>query len=157
MPYTNEAHRIYYAALNRATGLSDVRYYVYKPNGVKLGPYPMAELNAGVAKGIYYDDFMDADIEGNYLFISDCPSNPKQAEQSYHFEAKVWQTGDRGAVLGLLTVIKDVEKGDWEIVGTQMIFKKEDGTELFRFNLVNEAGLPTNGVNNGVPFGRRRV
>ena len=144
MPYTTSAYRLYYAARNFQTGLSDVRYYVYKPNGVKLGPYSMSELDAGTAKGIYVDDFLDADIEGNYLFIADSPSYPKQAEVTDYFENRIWQNGDRATVLTALADIKDVEKGGWEIVGTQMIFKRENGTELMRFNLFNEAGIASN-------------
>ena len=157
MPYTGTAYRIYYAARDYKTGLTDVRYYVYKPNGIKLGPYSMTELNVGTAKGIYVDDFLDSDIEGKYLFIADCPSYPKQDESSDWFESRVWQNGDRTTVLGLLTFIKDTEKGNWEIVGTQMIFRKEDGTELMRFNLLNESGFPTNGESNGAAFKRVRV
>lgn len=157
MPYINTAHRLYYAALNRQTGLTDVRYYVFKPNGVRLGPYPMLEMPDGIAQGIYFDDFMDADIEGNYLFVTDSPSHPKQAEQSFYFEAQVWQVSEKNSLLSMVSTIKDAEKGNWEIDGAQMIFKKEDGTELMRFNLLNEAGLPTNGVNAGAVFKRERV
>jgi hypothetical protein len=34
--------------------------------------------------------------------------------------------------------ILDVESGNWEILGTQMIFYRKDGTELFRFNLYDK-------------------
>lgn len=156
MAYTNTAYRLYYAAKNFTPGLTDVRYYVYKPDGTKLGPYIMQELNSGIASGIYFDDFLDGDIEGNYIFIVNSASNPKQSEESVFFDPKIWQVGDRDLIVSLLTFIKDTEKGNWEIVGTQMIFYKEDGTELMRFNLMNEAGLSTNGVTSP-PFKRIRI
>lgn len=93
MAHINTAYRLYYAAKNYATGLTDVRYYAYKPNGTKLGPYLMTELNAGDGKGIYYDDFLDADIEGSYVFLANSLSNPKQGEKSVWFEEKPSSNG----------------------------------------------------------------
>lgn len=44
-----------------------------------------------------------------------------------------------------LSFIKNIEGGKWQIVGEQMIFYKEDNiTEIARFDLFNEAGLPAN-------------
>jgi len=157
MAYTNTAYRLYYAVAGYVSGLTDVRYYVYKPNGVKLGAYLMTELNNVTAKGIYYDDFLDADIEGNYLFIANSPSHPKQDEKTVVFEHQIWQAGDRNIILTQLADIKDIEKGNWEIVNNQMIFKRENGTELLRFNLYNKMGGLTDGENNGVPFKRIKV
>lgn len=39
--------------------------------------------------------------------------------------------------------ILDVQKGNWEIVGTQMIFYRRDGSELMRFDLLDSKGSPT--------------
>lgn len=39
----------------------------------------------------------------------------------------------------VLTVLK-IEQGNWEIVGTQMIFKDAQDVEIMRFNLFNELG-----------------
>lgn len=36
--------------------------------------------------------------------------------------------------------ILDIEEGNWEIVGSQMIFKDALGNEIMRFNLFNQAG-----------------
>jgi hypothetical protein len=154
MAYTNEPYRLYYASLDFQSGLIDVFYYVYKPDGVKLGLYLMSEIEAGT--GIYFSDFT-GDIEGNYLFVANCSSVPKQSEKSVFFKNKVWEVADKNNLLNWMEDIKDVEKGEWEIIGTQMIFRREGGSELMRFDLLNEAGLPTNGIDNGAPFKRVRV
>ena len=52
-----------------------------------------------------------------------------------------------------LTFIRDEAGGDWQIINNQMIFSKEDGTELMRFDLKDLAGTP---VMEGV-FKRERV
>lgn len=39
--------------------------------------------------------------------------------------------------------ILNVEEGDWEIVGNQMIFRDRDKVELFRFNLYDDSGVPS--------------
>ena len=44
----------------------------------------------------------------------------------------------------IIDTIRNTQLGNWEIVGYQMIMRKEDGTELARFNLFDPAGKPTN-------------
>jgi hypothetical protein len=145
MPCINTAYRLYYAARDYRSGLTNVRYYVYKPNGNKTGPYAMTELNSVTALGIYYDDYLDADMEGNYIFLVDCPAYPKRDERSEYFFINVWKDGDRETVLDSLKFIKDIEGGAWKIIGNQMIFYKNDNiTEVLRVNLFNEAGIPAN-------------
>ncbi len=97
MPHINTAFRLYYAAKDYRTGLTDVQYYVYAPNGIRSGPYLMSELNQSAAAGVYYDDYLDATVEGNYLFLVDCPSHPWRAEQSYFFESKPMPVSSMGA------------------------------------------------------------
>jgi len=46
-----------------------------------------------------------------------------------------------GSAGKLVKETNDVETGNWKIVNNQMIFKDKSGTELFRVNLFNEAGL----------------
>ena len=41
-----------------------------------------------------------------------------------------------------LTFLKDIEGGNWERVGTQMIFKTTLGVEVARFNLFKFNGDP---------------
>jgi hypothetical protein len=48
-----------------------------------------------------------------------------------------------GQITALQTALLDIEGGNWEIVGNQMIFRKVDNTEIFRFNLFDAAGVPT--------------
>ncbi len=43
-----------------------------------------------------------------------------------------------------LQTIMDVQAGNWEIQETMMIFYKRDGTELFRYSLLDQNGLPSN-------------
>lgn len=43
-----------------------------------------------------------------------------------------------------IKTLVDVQMGNWEIAGTQMIFYKQDGTELVRYNLTNSTGNPSN-------------
>jgi len=40
--------------------------------------------------------------------------------------------------------IRNIEEGNWRIVGTQMIFYDTSGIEMFRYNLFNQAGQPSN-------------
>jgi hypothetical protein len=53
---------------------------------------------------------------------------------------------ESAALLDLQTdveYIKGMEKGEWSIVGNQMIFKNESSVEIARFNLFDENGNPS--------------
>jgi hypothetical protein len=51
---------------------------------------------------------------------------------------------DKLALLdGKVSSTFETESGNWKITGNQMLFYKEDGTELMRFNLFDKAGNPT--------------
>ena len=89
MAFFGEKYHINYIAKDFKAGLTDVRMVVYKPNGVKLGVYTLAEVNVGDGAGIYYYDFEDADMEGTYLFIVNSPSWPKKDAKQVFFEEKV--------------------------------------------------------------------
>lgn len=45
-----------------------------------------------------------------------------------------------GSAVSDLSTILDVNQGDWEISGTQMIFYRRDGSELMRFDLKDNNG-----------------
>jgi hypothetical protein len=40
--------------------------------------------------------------------------------------------------------IRNIEEGNWKIIGTQMIYYDITGLEMFRFNLKDSAGQPSN-------------
>ncbi len=48
-----------------------------------------------------------------------------------------------GSAGKLVKETNDIENGNWEIAGNQMIFKDSSGTELFRVNLFDSAGAPS--------------
>jgi hypothetical protein len=85
--YVGEAYRIHYIAKEFQSGLTDVRAHVYKPNGLLLGPYSFIEILIipGVGDGFYYFDFLDADVQGNYLFIVYSSSQGTKAAQQVFF------------------------------------------------------------------------
>jgi hypothetical protein len=43
-----------------------------------------------------------------------------------------------------LNLLSDYQLGNWKIQETMMIFYKRDGTELFRYSLLDQNGLPSN-------------
>lgn len=153
MPRIGQAYRVYYSAADDAVGLSDVVYFVYKPNGVRLGPYPMSELDATRAPGVYYDDFLDADVEGDYLFAAGSGSTPASASRwsrkSVRFSRPEWGENEKNALLADVSFIKAVEGGKWEMKQPNMLvfYGPDNVTEVARFRCYNQAGLPaTEGI-----------
>lgn len=148
MPFIGTAYRIYYAAKNYTTGLTDVQYYVYKPSGARLGPYLMTELNSGIAKGIYYDDFLDADSEGNHLIVANCATKPKQSEESVYFENRILTVAEKTQLLNDVEFIKHISGGDWDLSSPNTLTLYEAGgygdpaKVVAIFDTFNEAGLP---------------
>ena len=145
MAYVGTGYRLYYAAKNYVTGLSDVYYYVYKPSGVKLGPFLMTELNIGIAKGIYYDDFLNADMEGSYLFIANCTSNPKQHEKNVFFEERAITASEKTSIMTNLQFLVDMEGGKWELTEPNDLtfYKSDNVTVVAQFKTYNALGLPS--------------
>lgn len=145
MPYIDKGYRIYYASKNFETGLTDVFYYVYKPSGAKLGPYLMTELNGGTAQGIYYDDFLDADTEGNYIFIANCASVPKQDEKSVYFEERALTKAKGDDIISNLQFLVDMEGGKWELTAPNNLtfYKSDNITIVAQFKTYNALGLPS--------------
>jgi len=47
-------------------------------------------------------------------------------------------------IINNLNILLDIEQGDWEVRGNQMIFYTRQGTELMRFNLFDNLDRPTN-------------
>lgn len=89
MAFLGEPYRIHYVARDFKSRLSDIFMYVYKPNGVRLGPYILSELPVDHGSGVYYEDFMDSDIEGSYLFLIDSVSNPARDAKQIYFSRKL--------------------------------------------------------------------
>lgn len=165
MAFIDEPYRLHYIAKSFVTGLSDVKMVVYKPNGVKQGVYTLTELNQGDGKGIYFYDYVDSDMEGTYLFVVNSPSVSKKDARQVYFEKRTWLDSEKSQIrdaLGIngdkiiavggqlqasaadLQFLRDIEGGKWEIVGEQMIFYKANNTtEVARFDLFNEAGIPS--------------
>jgi hypothetical protein len=85
MAVIGKTFRVNYTAKNHTSGLTDVRMVVYKPNGTKLGVFVLDEYTDGDAAGIYYYDFINADIEGVYLFVVDSPTKPLKSESQEYF------------------------------------------------------------------------
>lgn len=146
MPIVGEALRVYYVSRDRATSLADVQLFVFKPNGLSMGPYDMDELPG--SGGVYYCDFIDSDISGNYLFIANSASRPKRSEQSYHFSLPEITPAEKAEILSGIRFMVGVEGGSWELVPpNSLIMKNQAGTVIAEFKTYNEAGLPdTNGV-----------
>ncbi|HNR90706.1 MAG TPA: hypothetical protein PKM65_20385 [Spirochaetota bacterium] len=142
MPVIGKPFAIYYTALGRATGLVDVRMVVYKPNRVKLGVYNLSELNFGDGKGVYYHDFIDADIEGTYLFVINSATKPKwDARQAYFqnpLSGTVWTDDEKRQIRDALGVdgeklsstggkVQDIVAATTAIIGDTTFLRDMEG------------------------------
>lgn len=61
---------------------------------------------------------------------------------TYKQYGKIVLGGYPDSLLTDITFIKDIEGGDWERIGVQMIFYKPGGAEIARFNLFKFDGTP---------------
>lgn len=97
---------------------------------IKVNAQNMTE----VAAGFYKYDFTDYDEDEDYLISVDGGSSLSDSDR---YLANTNETAGIGRIL-------QIEKGNWEIKGNQMIFYDTDGTtELYKFNLKNKSGIPT--------------
>jgi len=87
-----------------------------------------------IAGGFYYYDFTTYDEDEDYCICAD-GTNTLSGSERY-----VYSTNETAGVGNILKI----EKGKWEIRSNQMIFYDSDrSTELYKFNLKNKAGTPT--------------
>jgi hypothetical protein len=137
------------------TGLSPV-IDIWEDDGTQVVTSTlMAEVNGG----FYQYDFTTYDGSKNYAIRADGGATLDNAERyvfSSNEVAGVWDeqlndhtiTGSTGATLSniqfLADRVRNIEEGNWRIVGTQMIFYDINGVEIFRFNLFGESGQPVN-------------
>lgn len=127
-------------------GLSTVGYTIYDSAGNVAVP----RTTSGVVElvddsGLYsaYVTFAD-NFHGSIVWdTGQAPELIQYATEQYNVEENDPKVSQ----------IYDIEHGRWHIVGNQMIFYKEDNvTEVARFELFDENGVPTMNA----PFERRR-
>lgn len=112
------------------TGLSPT-LDIWKLDGTQV---VTAQAITEIAGGFYYYDFTSYDDDENYVIRAD-GTNVLSGADRY-----VYSTNETAGVGKIL----QIEKGNWEIKGNQMIFYDTDGTtELYSFNLQNKSGSPT--------------
>jgi len=93
-----------------------------------------AQAMTEVSNGFYYYDFSTYDEDEDYCIRADGTSSLSGSDRY------VYATNETAGIGNILKI----EKGKWEIKGNQMIFYDDDGTtELYKFNLKNKAGTPT--------------
>jgi len=167
MAIVGKTFRVNYISKNRVSGLSDVKMVVFKPNGIKLGIYSLEEYSDVDAKGIYYCDFSDADIEGVYLFIVDSVSVPFRSERQEYFSSNgVWSEMERRQIRSALGIngdkewavggqlqsmmsninfLMDVEGGKWELRAPNLLimYKSDNVTEIARWRCYDKDGNPS--------------
>jgi len=86
-----------------------------------------------VAGGFYYYDFTTYDEDLDYVIRADSVSLSDSDRYVYSSN----ETAGVGKIL-------QIEKGNWEIKGNQMLFYDTDGTTvLYTFDLQNKSGTPT--------------
>jgi len=97
---------------------------------VVINSQPMIE----VSNGFYKYDFSAYDEDEDYLISSDGGSALNDSDR---YLSGTNETAGVGKIL-------QIEKGNWKVYGNQMTFYDKDGTtELYKFNLKNREGTPT--------------
>ena len=92
-----------------------------------------AQAMTETAGGFYYYDFTTYDEDLDYVISAD--SVTLTGSDRYVYSSN--ETAGVGKIL-------QIEKGNWEIKGGQMLFYDTDGTTvLYTFNLQNKSGTPT--------------
>lgn len=113
-----------------ATGLSPTMD-VWKLDGTQV---VTAQAMTEIAGGFYSYDFTTYDEDINYVIRADGTATLSGSDR-YVYASN--ETAGIGKIL-------KIEKGNWEINGSQMIFYDDDGvTELYKFDLKDRRGLPT--------------
>lgn len=84
--------------------------------------------------GFYYYNFTTYDEDQDYCIQADGGATLETNERY------VFSTNETAGIGNILKI----EKGNWEVIGNQMVFYDTDGTtELYKFNLKNKSGAPT--------------
>lgn len=87
-----------------------------------------------IAGGFYSYDFTTYDEDLDYVIRADGTATLSGSDR-YQFSSN--ETGGVGKLL-------QIEKGNWKIVGTQMIFYSSDGTNpIYTFNLKDKSNIAT--------------
>lgn len=112
------------------TGLSPT-LDVWKADGTQV---VTAQAMTEIAGGFYKYDFTTYDEDEDYCIRADGTSTLSGSDR-YVFSTN--QTAGIGKIL-------QIEKGNWEIKGNQMIFYASDGTTpIYTFDLQTKRGVPT--------------
>jgi hypothetical protein len=92
------------------------------------------------SKGIYFVDW-DTSLETLFLeevyevrFLED---TTVIAIEEYRFDDNIKK------IVDMVSTIRDIETGKWEIVANQMIFYSPEGDEIARFDLFDQSNNPT--------------
>lgn len=112
-----------------------------------------------VGGGGYKYDFVTYSGGTDYIFIANGGATLPIAERyksGSNELAGVWEelktehttSGTFGESVNTIEVnterLRDVEEGNWAIVGTQMIFYDRTGSEILRYNLKDQSGTASN-------------
>jgi len=93
-----------------------------------------AQAMSEIAGGFYVYDFTTYDEDVDYVIRADGSATLTGSDR-YSYSSN--ETAGVGKIL-------QIEKGNWEIKGSKMIFYDIDGTtELMSFDLKDRGGLPT--------------
>ncbi len=93
-----------------------------------------AQAMTEIAGGFYYYDFTTYDEDLDYVIRADGTDTLSGADR-YTYQSN--ETAGVGKIL-------QIEKGNWEMKGNQMLFYDTDGTTvLYTFDLQNKSGTPT--------------
>ena len=93
-----------------------------------------AQAMTEVAGGFYFYDFTTYDEDENYVIRADGTATLSGSDR-YVYSSN--ETAGVGKIL-------QIEKGNWAIVGTQMIFYASDGTTpIYTFDLKDKSNAPS--------------
>lgn len=113
-----------------ATGLT-ATIDIWKYDGTQV---VTAQELTEIAGGFYYYDFTTYDEDIDYVIRAD-GSNTLVGSDRYTYSSN--ETAGVGKIL-------QIEKGNWSIVGTQMIFYDKDGTTpIYTFDLTDKSDVAT--------------
>ncbi len=113
-----------------STGLSPT-IDVWKLDGTQV---VTAQAMTEIAGGFYKYDFTTYDEDINYVIRAD-GTNTLTGSDRY-----VYSSNENAGIGKIL----QIEKGNWAIVGNQMIFYDTDGTTpIYTFDLTDKSNLPT--------------
>jgi len=111
-----------------------------------------------VGGGGYRYDFTSYNGGIDYLFVADGGSTLSDSDRYQYGSnefASVWDeeksehtnSGTFGESVNTIEAnterLRDIEEGNWRIIGTQMIFYDRSNAEIFRFNLFDSSDSPS--------------